>query len=1124
MTRMEIRLLGPLDALDGGRPLALGAPRSRALLAVLALSPGRVVPSSRLIDDLWGEVIPGSAAKMVQIHVSQLRKALPAGVLVTRSPGYLIDLPAEAVDLGRAEAGIAAGRAALAAGDPGRAAELLGAALALWRGPALTEFPEPFAAGEARRIEELRLAATEDRIAADLALGRHPDVVAEVTALIERNPLRERLRELAMLALYRSGRQAEALAAYRDARRTLGDELGIEPSEALRELERRILRQDPALTLRAPSPAGGPAPGVRPRRSSPVVGRLTEAGSLDAHLGRALAGERQVVVLSGEAGAGKTTLVEAFLAGPGAVAARVGRGQCVEQHGAPEPYMPVLQMLGDLCRGPGGEEVVEVLAGWAPTWLVQMPWLVGEDDHARLRERVVGATPQRMLREAVEAVHELAARRPLVMVLEDLHWSDPSSLDLVGALARRHDPAPLLAVLTVRSADATTREHPVHALVREMVPRGLASEIALPALGEDDVRDYLAARLPGVSLPRDVSRTLRERTAGNPLFLEKAVDAWIEQRTVREEAGAWRLEADPGELAWTVPSSVRQLIRQRLLTLAEPDRRLLEAGSVAAPEFAAALVADACGMPDEEAEERCRAMAADAVFLVARGPEVWPDGTVSERFGFSHALCHEVLYEDLPAGRRARLHAAVGGRLERAHGTRADAVAAVLAAHFERGGDAARAVRHLRTAAAQALVRLAPREAIDFATSGLRLLETLADDPGEERLRIELDLYTACGPAMVATRGWASAETERAFVRAGELAERLGLEDQVAWSAYRLATLYEIRGEYDRSERILGQTLEDAERAPGEPALADSYELLACSLFHQGAFERALRSAETGLALSDGIDVNTFTAAYGDNPAISCHSWAALSLWFLGRPDEARVRAERAVALARGRPYQHGLTIALGQAAVVAHCRREPADALSWADECRASAEREGFVYRIAMGAIIGGWATAALGDPTRGVEGVRRGLEMSRATGATMDDAYYLGLLADALIRAGDRDGAARTVAEALAVVPRDGRFFWDPELHRLRGSLLHAAGDRDGAERALRHAIAVARDQGGRALELRAALSLAALLRDEGRETEGREVVATVHAGFTEGHATPDLRDAAALLAALTPAPGRA
>ena len=248
------RLLGPLEIEHAGRPVAVGGRAQRALLARLLLDAGRTVSVDRLVDDLWGEAAPATAQKMVQIYVSALRKALPPGVLVTRSPGYAVDLPREAVDLFRFERLRERGQAALAAGSPVAARELVREALALWRGPALAEFHEPFAETEARRLEEQQLATLEERIDADLALGGDSSLIGELEALVARHPLRERPRGQLMVALYRAGRQADALAGYRRFREMLAGELGIEPSPALRELEVRILQHDPAL---APARANG---------------------------------------------------------------------------------------------------------------------------------------------------------------------------------------------------------------------------------------------------------------------------------------------------------------------------------------------------------------------------------------------------------------------------------------------------------------------------------------------------------------------------------------------------------------------------------------------------------------------------------------------------------------------------------------------------------------------------------------------------------------------------------------------------------------------------------------------------------------------------------------------------
>ena len=253
---MEFRILGPLEVWDEGGEVSLGGQKPRALLALLLLRHNEVVPSDRLIDELWEEDSPERADGALRVNVSRLRKALPQDVLETRAPGYVLRVQPDALDLHRFERLVDEGRGLLGGGRSAEASARLRDALSLWRGPALADFAyENFAQAAIARLEEVRLAAVELRVDADLALGRHDELIAELEALVAEHPLREHLRMCLMTALYRSGRQAEALAVYQDTRRSLVDELGIEPSPALQELERAILRQDPELELEASAPA-----------------------------------------------------------------------------------------------------------------------------------------------------------------------------------------------------------------------------------------------------------------------------------------------------------------------------------------------------------------------------------------------------------------------------------------------------------------------------------------------------------------------------------------------------------------------------------------------------------------------------------------------------------------------------------------------------------------------------------------------------------------------------------------------------------------------------------------------------------------------------------------------------
>ena len=1086
---MEFRILGPLEAWDADAQRSLGPPKQRALLARLLLDAGRVVAVDRLVDDLWGEDVPDTAPKMVQIFVSQLRKALPAGTLATHAPGYVLQLDGHTLDLQRFRDLRGQGAEALEA-DPRRAADRFRAALDLWRGEALAEFPEPFAVLERPAFEEAHLACLEDRVRADLACGRHGELAEELASLAARHPLRERLHEQWMLALYRSGRQGEALAVYQGFRRRLDEELGIDPSAELRELQVRMLRQDPALSGVPARPRPLPEPPAS-RRAAPPVGRERELDLLHGALDGALDGRRTTVFITGEAGIGKTTLVEALLDRARDRGALTALAACAEHHGSREAYLPIFDAVGRLARGDAAEEVERMLVARAPTWLVQMPWLASRSDPG-LQARATGTTPDRMLREMVDLLEGLAAHRPTVLVLEDLHWSDLSTIDLVTALARRFEAGRLLLAVTYRPADARAAGHPLPRTARELRLRGHALEVPLAPLSEEAVRAYLQERsVRGAS--QETVAALRARTRGNPLFLEKVVDGWQED--------------DDADLSLArIPETLRDLVEGQLHALADAERDVLETASVVGVDGAAAAVAAGCERTAEDVEDVLEGLAERGTFVESLDEEGWPDGTRSARYRFLHDLCQEVLYAGIAPARRSRLHRRIGDRLEGGYGDRADEIAAQLASHFVLGRDAVRGVHHLQRAAEQAFGRVAPRDALVHVDRALDLLSAL---PGELRDRAELGLRSLEGPALVAVHGWDHAGAEQAFERARALCERLGQLEELQWALFRLATFHEVRGDYDRSESLLAESFALPVESERVGLLVDSHELMACTLFHQSEFSPALEHAERTLGLYDGRYSNPLTAAYGDNPGVAAHSWAALSLWFLGFADRARERANESIAMARDPLRASGGSTAFAQAAVIAQLRRDPEETMLLAQEAIELADAGGYHYRHAMGRMLRGWALVQLGSARDGITELEAGLALARATGVRMEEPYFLGLHADAYLAAGRPEQGLLAVREALAPRGADRAFFYEPELHRLEGALLG-----DGAEAVghLELAVASARERGFPALELRAAVSLARARPDQA----ARSGLAAARAAITEGLDGPDVREADELLTA--------
>jgi DNA-binding SARP family transcriptional activator/class 3 adenylate cyclase/alpha-beta hydrolase superfamily lysophospholipase len=1105
---MEFRILGPLEVRDGNGPLPLSSGKQCALLADLLLNANQSMSTARLVDDLWGDHVPDTAVKALQVYVSKLRKTLPQPRVHTRGSGYLLEVAPDELDFDTFTRLTGEGRAAIVAGAPDEASEKLTKALALWRGPALAEFVEPFAQNESARLEELRLGALEERIDADLALGRHAALVPELEALANLHPLRERIRSQLILALYRSGRQAEALDAYQRFRRTLDEELGIEPTPALRELERSILQQDTSLDVAATISPRSTSKAQAPPEESAIpapVGRDRELGTLTRLLDEAIDGHRRVVFVTGEAGAGKTTLVDAVLA---ACRVRdrllVARGQCIENRGLGEPYLPVLDAVGRIGRGGHGPLVVEQLRRFAPTWLVQLPSLVPDDERAWVAERASGLTTERMLREMTEALDAIAAEVPVVVVLEDLHWSDPSTLTLVDAIARRPDDERLMLVATSRSGREGVE---VGALARALRVRNLCTEIAIGPLTPTAVAEYLDVRLPGHQLPTDVSDDVALRTRGVPLFVEKLVDSWLEEGAVVPGEDGWTVTIPLERLRADVPESLRELIVERVRPLPQPLRDLLDAASVVGADFTAALVAAAVERPEEEVESQLDALAVDGSLIESRPNETWPDETITTAYAFAHELVVETLYGEIAAARRARLHDRIGTRLAEGRGDSGER-AAQLAWHFTQAGDAERAVRHLLTAAGRAFEKTAAKEAQRHVGAALELVPRIRDD--RTRAELELTALLLDGSTRILTEGFASPQVEASFVRSVDLARAAGDPTELASALTHLAGVYEICGRYSASEGVVAQALMLPQDELRGDLLVSANELMACSLVHQGRHSEALEASDRALEYVSSDVPASPVAVFGESPGVSVHVWSSLALWHLGRPESALARAEQGVAAAVVAPRAFARSMASVNAAIVSQLIGRPTETRRWAEAAIDASQRSGYPYWLSVASILRGWARAVEGDAAEGLAEMLPALAAARETGARLDDAYFLALVADVHLRAGDTESGLRAVEEALEEMQGERSFFCEPDLHRLRGELLLASGDDERGVASLEHSIEIARRQGAHAYELRAAVSLARALRARA----AAEQVARILSTFSEGRQLPDLVAARAVL----------
>jgi tetratricopeptide (TPR) repeat protein len=664
----------------------------------------------------------------------------------------MLRLEPRSVDLDSFERLLDEGRRALARGDADEASERLRDALALWRGPPLADFAfESFAQTEIARLEERRLVALEERIEADLVLGRHADLVGELEALVKEHPLRERLQAQLMLCLYRSGRQAEALEVYQAARRALVEELGIDPGRRLRELHQAILQQDPVLDL---------APADKPPEDAgrgAFVGREPELAELLAGLEDALSGNGRLFLLVGEPGIGKSRLAEELTAHARARGAHVLVGRCWEAGGAPA-YWPWVQSLrahvreSDLVAlrsqlGPGAADLAQIVPELRRRFpdLPEPPAL--ESEGARFR--LFDATAE-FFRNASEA-------RPIVLVLDDLHAADPSSLLLLQFVARQLGSTRMLVLGAYRDVDPVPGQ-PLTALLAEVAREPVTRRLSLGGLSEQAVAEYVGLTASEIASPELVA-ALHAETEGNPLFVSETV------RLLSIEGV--RAEAAVGVAA--IPQSVRDVIARRLAHLSEESNRLLVLASVLGREFALEALARLGGVVEEELLD----MLDDA--MAARVISDVPGGR--GRLRFAHVLIRDTLYEGLTTARRVRMHRQAIEALEELYGDESGPYLAELAHHAIAGSEFDKALQYARRAGDRAFALLAFEESARLYETALEALE-LAGASDEETY---CELLLALGKAEAS--GGNAASAKRAFLGATGIARRLHLSRQFAEAA-----------------------------------------------------------------------------------------------------------------------------------------------------------------------------------------------------------------------------------------------------------------------------------------------------------------------------------------------------
>jgi DNA-binding winged helix-turn-helix (wHTH) protein/tetratricopeptide (TPR) repeat protein len=845
-------------------------------------------------------------------------------------------------------------------------------------------------------------------------------------------------------------------------------------------------------------------PVTPPPRPRPIIGRQDELAKLAGWYSDAAEGERRLVFVSGEAGIGKTVFVKSFLDTIDPRVAFLGSGQCVEQYGPGEPYMPILDAFSRLGQKSNGRLVIETLKKFAPTWLAQMPGLQTYGEPIREAGQPLELTKERMLREMIETIESLAAERPLVLFIEDLHWSDVSSLELISAIARRSEPARVLLIGTYRPVETLSGTHSLRLMKQELLVHHYCEELRLKLLQVEDIEKYLSLRFKSTDHRQLVAaaRVLHERTDGNPLFILNVLDYLPEddlfdQPTIDDAESKKSIQGTRLE----VPLSIRKMIECNLERLNPREQAVLETASVAGNEFCASAVAAGIEWSEKEVEELCVSLSFREQFVAQTSEIVWPDGSVSAGFRFDHSLYQEVLYGLVPPFHRAQLHRLIAAREEAAYGQRSAELANELAHHYEQGNDKAKAVHYFRLAAERAVLRGAVVEAETHYSRALQLLAQLPETT--ERAVQELILQMELGKVLWSSKSWTHQEADRAYTRALKLAEELGETTQIVRILTGLVISALGAGKSKLACELAERMLVEAEHSGDDTSRYVAHCLLGQTLIMEARYPEAqnhLATARGYYTKSNRTEVLLF-----EIDAVGCAAIVDLLLGFAERAGER-------IGVLRRWHSNDDQTAGLAHMWGGEFCRvlRDTQGLLSHAQALRSLALKMpvwgGFAEHYTGEVLVekGSWAEGALC--------LRRALALYKEAGYA-GGTVFAAKLAEVKILSHEQrfEDALAIVSEVIA---EGVKHLSCPSLLQRANLLAQENANVLAIENAYRSAMECARSQGAKYFELEAATSCARWLKSQGRIAEAQVLLAQNYSWFTEGFDTASLKDAKALI----------
>jgi predicted ATPase/DNA-binding SARP family transcriptional activator len=1141
---LEARFLGKFDIRSDGESIELPARKAQSLLAYLMMTPGTMHRREQLAGYLWPESDEASARSRLRYALWQLRKAIgkeyfladKISIAFNQEMEYWLDC--DSFQVGELKS---------------MTTDALALELMVYKGEFLPGFYEDWVL-----LTRDRLHATYERrmivLLGGLSAEKHwAEVLEWAERWISVGAPSEPAYQALMVAHAQLGDKAGATNAYQRCRRSLDEQLGVEPAELTEQIYQLILNSEipeaslifPQSSLPIPSMAAQPAHTSLPASDHPVfVTRESELSWLDHKLEKALGGQGQVAFVVGDAGQGKTTLLREFSQRAQQLhgALIVAKGSNEAYTGIGDPYLPFREVIalltGDVELGQSSgaidqenagrlwkliPETSAALVNYGPdlidsfipgeallrrasafgsgksAWLKNLNYEVDRRKNRPVPLNIDhGDSKQDLFEQYTKVLQELAGNYPILLILDDLQWADLGTISLLFHLARRIEGHRILILGAFRQDDIAQYrddlQHPLVEVLAELKRIFGDTQIDLDQASKSEGRIFIDKYLD--TEPNNLDDEFRQAlfllTAGHPLFTVELLRQMQDQGDIyKDEQDRW--EKDPG-LDWGIlPAKVEAVIERRVGRLPAALREIINIGSVEGEEFTAELIAKILNQEEIDiVRQLSQELDKQHRLIEARGIKNVGDQRFSI-YGFRHILFQKFIYGDLDLVERAHLHQRVGDGLEKIYGEHKAEIVRQLARQYEQAGVMEKTIDYLLMTGNQAKRVSANEQAVAFLTKGLDLLK---DQPGGSRRdEKELALQIALGAPMVATLGYASKDVERTFERARELCERTGDSKQLAPALWGLCSFYQVRGRHTTAYEMAQQILVIAEDVEDTDLMLLAHWMLGTTLTHLGEFSSARENLEQALMRYEESPEKKLTYAYGQNPAVTCLNYLAINLWVLGYLEAASEKCEQAISVAKGLDHPYSQAFAHGMAALFHAIKKDAGSTLDHSEETLRLAKESNFPFFLALGLVLRGWVRAKSGKAGLGIKLMQRGIEGMQLIGTELGGPFFSSLMAEGYEESREFITALEVVEDGLEKANATQEQWSEFDLCLLKGSLLRNINGGDYADSLswYQKAMEVAHRQDAKSYELQVAMT-------QVRHSEGPEQLEVARADLAK------------------------